>query len=94
MPIGGSASCTRVSVAEPRDDAVVAVAEVAAERDDRPHEERRHEGEERGEPEHDAVGAVGQQVLLEDQLHAVGERLQQAERAGLVRPDAVLHARR
>src|SRR4029077_13604847 len=80
-------------MAEPLDGAVLAVAEVAAQRDDRPHEERRDEGEERGDAEHDAVGARREQVFLEDQLHAVGERLQQAERAGLVRPDPVLHAR-
>ena len=39
-------------LAEPGDDAVAALAEVAAERDDRPDEEGRHEGEVRGEPEH------------------------------------------
>ncbi len=48
-------------VSEPRDDAVVAVAEVAAERDHRPHEERGHERQERGEPEHEPVRSVRQQ---------------------------------
>ena len=92
MPIGGSASWTVVWWPNHVDDAVVAVAEVTAEGDHRPHEEGRHEGEERRQPVDPAVGAVGQEVLLEDQLHAVGERLQETERSRLVRPDAVLHA--
>ena len=79
-------------VAEPRHDAVVAVAEVAAERDHAPHQERRDEREVRRELEHEPVGALGDQVLLEEQLDAVGQRLEDAERAGLVRADPVLHA--
>ena len=43
-------------------------------------------------PVHPPVRPIGQEVLLEDQLHAVGEGLQDAERPGLVRPDPVLHA--
>src|ERR687897_323544 len=73
------------------DSATLAVAEVAAEWDHRPHDKRRHEREERSHAVHEAIGAVGHEVFLEDQLHAVGERLQDAERSGLVRPDAVLH---
>ncbi len=53
MPIGGSASCTRVCSPEPRDDPGLVVAEVAAERDHAPHEERRDEGEERRQAEHE-----------------------------------------
>ena len=68
-------------VAEQVTRAVVAVGEVAAERDDRPHQERRHEREVRGEPEDEAVGPLGQEVFLEEQLDAVGQRLQDAERA-------------
>ena len=92
MPIGGSASCTRVCSPNQMTMPSLPSREVAAERDHGPHEERRHEGEERRQPEHEAVGPVGQEVLLEDQLHAVGERLQHAERPGLVGPDPVLHA--
>ena len=57
-------------------------------------QERRHERQVRRQPEHEPVGLLGEQVFLEEQLDAVGERLQQAERTGLVRADAVLHARR
>ena len=39
------------------------------------------------------VGGVGHRLFLEEQLDAVGERLEQSERAGAVGTDAVLHAR-
>ena len=78
-------------VAEDHDRAVLAVAEVAAERDDRPDQERRDEREVRRQLEHEPAGVVRDQVFLEEQLRAVGERLQDAERTGLVRADAVLH---
>ena len=45
----------------------------------------------RGEDEDDLVGGLRDDVLLERQLHAVGERLQQAERAVHVGADPVLH---
>ena len=45
----------------------------------------------RREDEDDLVGGLGDDVLLERQLHAVGEALQQAEGAVHVGADAVLH---
>ena len=45
----------------------------------------------RREDEDHLVGGLRDDVLLERQLHAVGERLQQAERAVHVGADPVLH---
>ena len=39
-----------------------------------------------------STALAGKKALLADQLHEVGDRLQQAERAGAVRPVAELHA--
>ena len=68
-------------VPEDADHAVVAVGEVAAHRDDGEDHEHRHHGEVGRQEEHEAVGALGEDVLLEDQLDAVGQRLQDAPRA-------------
>ena len=78
-------------VPEDVDDAVVAVLEDTAERHDAERDERGDHREQRREAEHEQVGAFGQQVLLEEELDAVGQRLQHAPRPGDVRPDAVLH---
>ena len=50
-----------------------------------------HRHHERRQHEHDPVGGLRGEVLLEHQLHAVGQRLQQTERAVHVRALAVLH---
>ena len=91
MPIGGSASWRSVSWPKMLDDAVLVVGEVAADRDDREREERGDQRQVRRQLEHQPVGAVGDQVLLEEELDAVGQGLQHAERPGPVRADAVLH---
>ena len=80
-------------VPEDVDDPVVAVLEDTAERHDAERDERGDHREQRREAEHEQVGALGQQVLLEEELDAVGQRLQHAPRPGDVRPDAVLHVR-
>jgi hypothetical protein len=74
------------------DDTALAVGEVATERDQRPHEERRDEAEVRRQAVHERIGLVGDEAFLEDQLQSVGEGLQRAVRAGLVGPDAVLQS--
>jgi hypothetical protein len=79
-------------VAEPRDDTRGFAPEVAGDGDDGEDQERRHQREERRQLEHEPVGLVGKQVLLEEQLYAVRERLEDPPRAGLVGADAVLHA--
>ena len=63
------------------------------ERDHRPGDQRQQEGQHRRGEEDDAVGAARDDRLLEQQLEAVGERLQQAERADDVGPLAQLHRR-
>ncbi len=59
----------------------------------REREERRQERQVRREEEDLAVGGVGHRLFLEEELDAVGQRLEQPERAGAVGPDPVLHAR-
>ena len=66
--------------------------DLGAERDDRERDERRDRRDDRREEEDDLVGRLGDDVLLERELHAVGQRLQQAEGAVHVGADAVLHA--
>ena len=78
-------------VAEELHGALLLLGELAADRDHREHEERGDQRQERGEDEHAPVGAVGQQVLLEEELDAVGERLEDAERAGAVGAEPVRH---
>ena len=51
---------------------------VAADGHDGECEEGGHDRQVRRQLEHEAVGALGEQVLLEEQLDAVGEGLQQA----------------
>ena len=65
--------------------------DLGAERDHREGHERRHRRDDRREEEDRLVGGLGDDVLLERQLHAVGERLEQAEGAVHVGADAVLH---
>ena len=91
MPIGGSASWQERVVPENGHRAVAAAGEHAADRDDRERDERRHERQVGRQAEDALVGPLGQQVLLEEQLDAVGQRLQDAPRPGPVRADAVLH---
>ena len=80
-PMGGSASWRYVSWPKISTVALLLLGELAADRDDREHEEGRDQRQERGQDEHALVGPVGQQVLLEEELDAVGERLEDAERA-------------
>jgi hypothetical protein len=63
------------------------------ERDHREGEERRDAHDHRRRDVDQPVHALGHEVFLEHQLHAVGQRLQQAEGAVDVRADAVLHPR-
>ena len=90
MPIGGSANCSKRVVAEDRDDTVVAVVEVAPERNDRKQQEGRDERQERGQDEDPFLGLLRHEVFLEEELDAVGQCLQDPPRAGQVRPDPVL----
>lgn len=75
---------------------VATLAEAAAEGDHRETQHGRHEGQHRGHPEQHGAGVRGDQVLLEEELDAVGRQLRQAEQApaaeqqGPVRADAVL----
>ena len=71
--------------------AVLAVAEIATERNHRPHQERRHERKEWGQPEDEPIGTLGKEVFFEEQLDAVGKRLEESEGTSLVRADPVLH---
>ena len=82
MPIGDRRAAAR-SVPGDRHD--------AADRHDREREERGEHREVRRQPEHGLVGAGRRRLLLEEQLDAVGERLEHAARPGLHRPDPVLH---
>ena len=63
-----------------------------AERDHRERQERRHGREDRREEVDRLVGQRRDDLFLERQLHAVGQRLQQAPRADPVGADPVLHA--
>ena len=60
------------------------------ERHHHPGGERRHDGHDRAEEEQALVRRRRDDDLLEDQLHRVGDRLQQAERADPVRAGADL----
>src|SRR5690606_34048598 len=51
----------------------------SAERNHGPTDQRQNEGQQGREDEHHPVGAGGDPRFLEDQLHAVGDRLQQPE---------------
>ena len=83
MPIGGSATCSSTAwwaiVTTPPTGTIVKI------------KKRRDEREVRRELEDEAVGPLGHQVLFEEELRPVGERLQQPEGSGAVRADAVLH---
>ena len=65
-----------------------------AERHHGERQQRRAERDDRGHDEENLVDVAGDDVLLEEHLAAVGDRLEQAERADAVRPEAVLHPRR
>ena len=77
------------------EDADIDVGEhhAGVERDHRPGDQRQDEGDHRRQDEHDPVGAGRDDGFLEQQLEAVGDRLQQAERADHVRALAQLHGR-
>ena len=64
-----------------------------SDRHDGEGEERGDDGDVRGEDEHPAVGSLGEEVLLEEELDAVGQGLGDPERAGPVGTDAALHVR-
>ena len=81
-------------VAEELDRTLLLLVEHPADRDHREHEERGDQREEGGEDEHGPVGAVRDQVLLEEELDAVGEGLEDAERTGPVRSEPVATCRR
>src|SRR5581483_1015088 len=70
---------------------LMALLEHAADRYDGEHEEGGHERQVWRDAEDAPVGAVGDERLLEEQLHAVGECLEDPPRPRAVRPDAVLH---
>ena len=63
----------------------------SAHRNDREDEQGGQESQVRRQLEHETVCLIGQQVLLEEQLDAVGQRLEDAVGAGAVRSDPVLH---
>jgi len=65
--------------------------QVPPDRHHREDEQRREEGQVRRQLEDEPVGAVGDEVLLEEELHPVGQRLEQPVRAGAVGPDPALH---
>src|SRR4029077_13145145 len=70
---------------------VVEDRDFGAPRDDREGDEGGRRRQDRGDHEHQLVHPGGDDVLLERQLERVGDRLQQAERAGPVRARPVLH---
>ena len=89
MPICGSATCISVSCPAISTTPVAAVGEVAGDRDGDEHQERRDQRQVRRQAEHERIGVGGQQVGLEEQLHAVGECLEDAERTGDAGAEAV-----
>ena len=75
------------------EDADIDVGEhqAVAERDHRPADQGQDEGDHRRQQEHDLVGAGRDDGLLDEQLEAVGQRLQQAVGPDRHRPLAQLH---
>ena len=65
--------------------------DLGTERHHREREERRRRRDDRRQHEDHLVGGLRDDVLLQRQLDAVGEALQQALRPDPVRPDPVLH---
>jgi hypothetical protein len=65
--------------------------ERARQRDDREGQEGRQHRHVGSQAEDRPVGGIGNRLLLEEQLDAVGQRLEDAERPGPVGADAVLH---
>ena len=89
-PIGGSTTCRKVcspntSTTPPSRRKLPPIGTICE------REEGRHQREVRRQLEHESVAAIGHQIFFEEQLDAVGQRLQDAPRAGDVGPDAVLH---
>ncbi len=72
------------------DRTIVTIREVASERHDREQQKRWHDREERSEDEHPHLRPCRLEILLEEELDAIGEGLQNAERAGGVGSHAVL----
>jgi hypothetical protein len=64
---------------------------VVAERDHREREERGDHRHHRREREGPSIGGRGTEVLLEEELDAVGQGLEEAEWAPPIRPDTRLH---
>ena len=81
--IGTSATCP--STWTPK------ISQPGPERDHGERGERREGGDERREDVEHVDGRAGEEALLPDELHHVGDRLQEPERAGAVRPVAELH---
>ena len=67
--------------------------EVLAGRQHDVEQQRRHQHDQRRRLEDDPVGLVGDEVLLLDELGAVGEQLEQAARSRLLRTLTALHPR-
>ena len=72
---------------------VAADGDDAADRHDGEDQHGRDHREVRRQLEDERVGPVGEQVLLEEELGAVGQGLEQAPGPGPVRPDPALHVR-
>ena len=70
-----------------------AIDQVLAGREDGVEQQRRHQHDERRRLEDEAVGPVGDEVFLLHELGAVGQQLEQAAGAGLLRAQAALHPR-
>ncbi len=78
-------------LAEQGDHSVVVAGEVAGDGHHREHHEGGYQRQVGRQAVHERIGADRRQVLLEEQLDAVGQGLQDPERAGPVGADAVLH---
>ena len=94
MPIGADREDQDQRDRDVRDHAVDLDAADLPARSERDHRERRQRGEggdARREDVEDVDGGAGEEALLPDQLHQVGDRLQEPERAGPVRAVAELH---
>src|SRR5206468_7775805 len=74
-------------------DVEVGANDVLSKRQHRPRREHRTEHQRRRRDKEPAVGRRGAYVLLRDELEGVRERLEQAERSDVIRPEAVLDDR-
>ena len=85
IPIGGSGDLQVEGVARDGDE--------PADRDDAERDERGQQHQVRRELEDEPVGLVRDEVLLEEELGPVGERLEDPERTPALRSDTALHVR-